>query len=170
MHLTENRRNFFSDILKLLACVGTCIFLGVCTIIWLHTPPPKADQLRPLMNEIGGYKAKFGKYPTSCDQFASFAKLTNQFSIYFVYASYIPQRTILLEGRIDGWNIKDHDFTILLNPDGYKLFFPIAGTERDHPFNFDFAAWCYDSKKGHWQKGRIHDTSFGPYWKPGFIP
>ena len=121
------------------------------------------------MKEIDNYQATNGNYPISCEKFASFVKLTNQFSIYSVYASYIPQGTILLEGRIGGWDIKEHDFTILLNPNGYKIFFPVAGTERMHTFSFDFAVWYYNSKNGHWQKGRIHDTSFGPYWKPDFL-
>ena len=120
------------------------------------------------MKEIDDYKVKTGKYPISCDQFASFAKLTNQFRMDSVYSSYIAQGTILEDG-VSGWGIKEHDFTILLKPDGYKIFLPVANTERLHVFNFDFSVWRYDSKQGNWRKGRIYDTSFGPYWKPGFL-
>jgi hypothetical protein len=166
MQLAENRRAFLS----ILACVGAGVLLGVCAIIWLHTPPSNADPLRPLMKEIDAYRVATGKYPTSCEQFASFAKLTNHFRIYSAFSEPAGKGSILLADRVSGWDIEGHDFTILLMPGGYKIFFPIAGTERTHAMSFDFSAWCYDSKKGHWRKGRIYDTSFGPYWKPNFFP
>lgn len=164
MQLTENRRS----VLHIVSCLGTGICLGIFTIIWLQTPPSKADQLRPLIKEIDDYKAANGHYPTSCEKFASFAKLTNQFSIDSVYSSYIAQGTILEDG-VSGWGIEEHDFPILLKPDGYKIFLPITNTERLHTFSFDFSVWRYDSKKGNWRKGRIYNTSFGPYWKPNFL-
>ena len=148
MQLTENRRG----ILHILICIGSGVFLGVCTIIWLHTPPSKTDQLRPLMKEIDDYKAKSGKYPTSCGQFASFAKLTNQFSIYSVYSEPAPQGSIFLAARVSAWDIGEHDFSILLMPDGYEIFFPIAGTGRSHQegiyMSMGFSAWCYNSGCG----------------------
>jgi hypothetical protein len=164
--LTENRRS----ILHIVFCLGAGICLCIFTIIWLHTPPPKTHQLRPLMKEIDDYKAANGHYPTSCEQFASFAKLTNQFSIYSVYSEPVGKGSILLAEDVSGWDMVEHDFTILLMPDGYKIFFPIAGTERNHAFSFDFSAWRYDSKKGNWRKGRIYDSSFGPYWKQNSFP
>jgi hypothetical protein len=165
MRLMENWRGF----LHIILCAGTGIFLAICVIIWLHTPPAKAKQLRPLMKEIADYNALNGNYPTSCDQFASFAKLTNQFSVYSVFSEPAGKRSILLADHVSGWDIEEHDFTILLMPDGYKIFFPIAGTERNHTFSFHFSAWQYDSKENHWQKGRIENTSFGPIWKPDFL-
>jgi hypothetical protein len=134
----------------------------------LQTPPSKASQLRPLIKEINDYKAEHGKYPASCEQFASFARLTNQFSVYTGSTN---------EGGIyywSYWDVEQHDFTILLNADYdegdvYEIFLPIAGTERMHPFSFNFAAWRYDFKNGRWRKGRFHYSSFGPHWKPDFL-
>ena len=121
------------------------------------------------MKEIDDFKAKIGKYPTSCDQFASFAKLTNQFSIYSVYSEPAGEGSILLADRVSGWEIQEHEYTVLLMPDGYKIFLPISGTERIHTMSFDFSAWYYSSKKGYWRKGRIYNSSFGPYWKSNFL-
>ncbi len=88
------------------------------------------------MKEIDDYKAANGHYPTSCEQFASFVKLTNQFSIYSVYSEPAGEGSILLADRVSGWEIQEHEFTVLLMPDDYKIFFPIAGTERMHAMSF----------------------------------
>src|ERR1035438_8321941 len=137
MHLTENRRDFLRDILRVLAWGGAGIFLGVCAIIWLHTPPSTAQQIRPLLKELDNYYAKNGTYPDSCVNFASFSKLTNQFKIIVENGNDAPEDT-------------DYDFTLLVNPDNYKVYFPVSGA---NPLNF--VAWRYDSKTHYWRKSRI---------------
>ena len=159
MRLKENWR----AVLHMMLCLGLGISLSICLIIWLHTPPAKANQLRPLIEEIGAYKATNGHYPISCGNFASLAKLTNRFSVYTGSAN---------QGGIQYWSyweVEKHDFTVLLTPDGFNIFTPVAGTERRQTFSFNFVAWQYDSKNSLWRKGRIYYSSFGPYWKPDFL-
>lgn len=165
MQVKENLRG----ILYILISLGTGVLLGALIIVWLHTPPAKANQIRPLLKEIDDYKARNGKYPISCEQFASFAELTNHFSVYTGSTN---------QGGYRFWNyweVQQHDFSILMNFDDresgvYEIFFPVAGTERMRAVSFHFAAWRYDFKDGHWQKGRIYYSSFGPYWKADFLP
>jgi hypothetical protein len=152
MQLTETRRS----ILLILVCMAIGVSIGICAIIWLHTPPAKAYQLRPLIKEIETYNANNGEYPTSCTNFSSFTKISKQFRIYSG------------RGIIDA-EIENYDFTILVNPEGYEIFLPATVSDR---LSLNFVAWRFDSGSHHWRKGRIRaplwGSNWGINWKPSF--
>jgi hypothetical protein len=130
------------------------IVLGFCTIAWLHTPPSKAKELKPLLIEIENYKVTKGVYPKTCTNFASFSNLTNQFKIFVGSGSDIP---------LDACS----DVALLLNENDYKIYFPVSGGNP-----LDFTAWRYDSNTHYWRKGRIRTPIWGSswsiQWKPSF--
>ena len=129
-------------------------------IWWLQTPPPKARQLLPLLKALNGYMATNGIYPTSCVSFAAFSQLTQHFSVYTG------------ERDTNGvtWDPQDvsgHDFTVLVDRDGYEVFLPVG---RMKMITFSgFPVWRYSSADHQWQKGRIHWSIVpigyeGSYW------
>lgn len=126
---------------------------------WFRSPPSRARQLRPLLTEIDGYRATNGAYPTSCVSFASFSQLTQHCS---VYTGRRETNGIIWETR----EVSDHDFTVMVDRQGYEVFLPVG---RMKPISFtSFPVWRYDSAEHRWQKGRIHwsyatDYS-GSYW------
>ena len=123
--------------------------------LWLHTPPSKAKNLKPLLVEMDGYYQTHGQYPTSCVGLDSFTNLSKNSSIY--------------AGELDAkgvsWSpfeVSSHDFTVLAAKDRYEIFLP---TGHIKPISFSsFPVWRLDSDEHRWRKGRIHWSMAGSYW------
>ena len=151
MQITINRKTILWGIIS----VGIITFQIYVAYLWLHTPPAKAAQLKPLLKEIQDFKTVHGRYPSSCEQFSEFTNLTNNFSVY------TGEHTT---NGVD-WlptEVSNHDFTILVEREGYEIFLP---TGRMKMISFSsFPVWRLDSTEHHWRKGRIHWFIGGSYW------
>jgi len=147
MEVVINRRT----VLLVLSVVG----VGFGLVMWFRNPPSKASQLQPLLADIDRYRFTNGAYPTTCVSFASFAQITQRFTIY---TGGRDTNGVTWETRA----VSDHDFTVLVDRAGYEVFLPV-GHMKMISFS-SFPVWRIDSSQQQWQRGRIHWSYGGSYW------
>ena len=151
MHITLNKRTLLWALIFILA-IAAQIFVFH---LWLNTPPSKAGELSPLLKEINHYHATRGQYPKSIKIFSSFTNLTQRHSVYTG-----EQTTNGVTWQ--PYDVSNHDFTVMIAPDGYEIFLPV-GHMKMISFS-SFAVWRLDSNERRWRKGRIHWSLIGGYW------
>jgi len=124
--------------------------------VWrAHSPPAKSQALQSLLADMERFRATNGLYPTSYAGFASFAQVTQQFS---VYSGKKDTNGIFWETR----EVSSHHFTILGDSAGYEVFLPV-GHMKMISFS-SFPVWRFTSTDHKWEKGRIHWSLVESYW------
>jgi hypothetical protein len=122
---------------------------------WVMKPPGKAHALKPLIADLNQYAIANGRYPTQCLTFSSYTQLAKNFRVY----------TGSRDSNGVAWDpfdVSRHDFTVLVETNGYELFLP-TGRIKHLTFS-SFSVYRYDSTERRWRNGRIHWSLLGAYW------
>jgi len=151
MEITINRKTILWGIIS----IGIIAFQIYVIHLWLNTPPSKASQLISLLNEIQEFKIAHGQYPNSCKTFPAFTNLSQNFSVYTGEQTTNGITWLTSE-------VSNHDFTIMVVPEGYEIFLPV-GHMKMISFS-SFPVWRLASTEHRWQNGRIHWFIGGSYW------
>ena len=79
-----------------------------------------------------------------------------------IYTDKLSEVRAFYEKHFNFTTDSSHDFTILVGPFGYEIFYPVG---RIKLISFSsFPVWRIDSTDKRWQKGRIHWSFAGTYW------
>ena len=134
---------------------GLIVLMVVAFGVWMKQPPGKAHALDPLVGDLNRYALTNGQYPTQCVSFGTYTQLTQSFR---VYTGSRDSNGVVW----DPFDVSRHDFTVLVETNGYELFLP---TERIKALTFSsFSVYRYDSVERRWRNGRIHWSLLGAYW------
>lgn len=143
-----NRRNVWVSLIVIGVVAG---------MLWPNSPPPKAKDLLPLLQELDEQMKAHGKYPTNYEDIKSLAALAKRHSVYTGFRN--------LETMEITWSpheVSAHDFAVMTQASEFQIFVP-SGRIKIYSFS-SFPVWKYESSTRKWREGRIHWSILGAYW------